>query len=196
MQKIVITGGPCAGKTSITQALAQQMPDQLLSVPEAATIILSGGFSPQLGFEAVLRDNWQIKFQKAVVALQKQLEDFYLDWAHAKGCDLILCDSGSLTGAAYFPGTFEEFCQHVQLDPRDELNNYTAIIHLESLAVSQPDKYGQINNLARFYDVAGAKQADAILKQVWSQHTNYSYIPSQLSLADKIKQVVNILNNN
>jgi hypothetical protein len=43
MLKIVITGGPCAGKSSIISMLKEEF-DEVITVPEAATLLLSGGF--------------------------------------------------------------------------------------------------------------------------------------------------------
>lgn len=44
MKKIVITGGPCAGKTSVLDFLGRAHSDQFVIISEAATILLKGGF--------------------------------------------------------------------------------------------------------------------------------------------------------
>lgn len=44
MKKIVLTGGPCAGKTTVLNVLKQEFAGQILVIPEAATLLLSGGF--------------------------------------------------------------------------------------------------------------------------------------------------------
>ena len=41
---IVLTGGPSAGKTAVQQVASEQFGDRLVLVPEAATLLFSGGF--------------------------------------------------------------------------------------------------------------------------------------------------------
>ena len=46
MTRILVTGGPCAGKTTALAAIAQdltQLGYKVLVVPEAATLIMRGG---------------------------------------------------------------------------------------------------------------------------------------------------------
>ena len=42
--KLVLTGGPSGGKTTLAQALMREMADQLIVVPEAASILYGGGW--------------------------------------------------------------------------------------------------------------------------------------------------------
>lgn len=44
MQKIVLTGGACAGKNTSINIIKDKYGDKIIVVPEAATSILSGGF--------------------------------------------------------------------------------------------------------------------------------------------------------
>lgn len=46
--KIALTGGPCAGKTTILKRLNQDLGQQILTVPETASILLMGGFPHRL----------------------------------------------------------------------------------------------------------------------------------------------------
>lgn len=47
MQKIVLTGGACAGKSTSINIIKDKYGDEIIVVPEAATSILSGGFLPK-----------------------------------------------------------------------------------------------------------------------------------------------------
>jgi dephospho-CoA kinase len=42
--KIVLTGGPCAGKTSCLRAIRAEFGEQVVTVPEVATLLLNNGF--------------------------------------------------------------------------------------------------------------------------------------------------------
>lgn len=108
LHKICITGGPCAGKTT---ALAMLQSDLLqlgfvvLTVPEAATILMKGGamivsshFSKAQG----------LKFQKALIRLQIALEQSFTDLGMMivqKQETCILIDRGLMDGSAYVDKT-------------------------------------------------------------------------------------------
>ena len=49
IQKIVITGGPCAGKTTALSWIANDLPQKgyrVVFVPETATELIGGGITP------------------------------------------------------------------------------------------------------------------------------------------------------
>jgi thymidylate kinase len=69
--KIVITGGPCAGKTTgmtWIQNAFTQMGYEVLFVPETATELIKGGISP------ISLDS-NLDFQKCLVRLQREKEE-------------------------------------------------------------------------------------------------------------------------
>ena len=43
-RKIVLTGGPCAGKTTMAQILSRAFHGSVVNVPESASLLFSGGF--------------------------------------------------------------------------------------------------------------------------------------------------------
>ena len=78
MKKIVFTGGPCAGKTTILDFFARLDPTRYLIIPEAATIVFKGGFHPTNFYDDGDKIYWQKEFQRAVINLQESLENFYV----------------------------------------------------------------------------------------------------------------------
>ena len=103
-KKIVLTGGPGAGKTTIAEVLDKAFPQKLIIVPEAASILFNGGF-PRW-------DDLEIKksIQKAVYYVQIELEKTYeLHYPNK----LLVLDRSTLDGAAYWPdhpnNFFKEF---------------------------------------------------------------------------------------
>src|SRR3989344_6451546 len=69
-KKIVLTGGPCAGKTTARAYLVQKLGDlgyHVVFVPEAPTLLMKGGVKPG----GVLENE---KFQRAVLNLTLKLE--------------------------------------------------------------------------------------------------------------------------
>ena len=103
LTRILITGGPCAGKTTAMADIAGQLTQfgyKVLIVPEAATLIMKGGamiasndFSNEQGF----------MFQKTLMKLQIALENVYVDIGNMVQDTnvVVLIDRGLLDGSAY-----------------------------------------------------------------------------------------------
>jgi len=75
--KICFTGGPCAGKTTAIASVSEKLREigfTVFVVPEAATLIFSGGGDLDL----TNYDEYSaLKFQYFLLQLQKCLEDIY-----------------------------------------------------------------------------------------------------------------------
>lgn len=184
MKKIVITGGPCAGKSSIITMLKEEFGDGIITVPEAATLLLAGGF-PMPGKHIEWCDEWQYAFQKSVLHLQKSLEDTYKLMAQRKGARLLICDNGLPSGAAYMPGGVPEFVGMYNIDFLAELADYEAVIHLETIALTQPEKYGKHNNESRYTTLDQAIKLDELIKDIWEDHEKRFILPSSWQLEEK-----------
>ena len=91
---IVLTGGPCAGKTAVQHVAQEQFGDRLVLVPEAATLLFSGGFPLPVS------DVTRRAAQRAIYFVQRELEEACM--AHAPENAVVLCDRGTADGAAYF----------------------------------------------------------------------------------------------
>jgi len=186
--KIVITGGPCAGKTSIIAMLKEEFGDEIITVPEAATLLLAGGF-PVPGQHVDWSDEWQYAFQKSVLNLCKSLEQTYALMARRKNAGILVCDNGLPSGAAYMPGGLAEFIQMFDIDLPQELKNYQAVIHLETIALAHPERYGKHNNSSRYTTLEHAIDLDLLIKEIWEDHEKRFIIPSGWKLEDKYHKV-------
>ena len=79
MTRILLTGGPCAGKTTALAAISQdltQLGYKVLVVPEAATTIMKAG-AMIANTNFTLREC--VEFQKALMKMQTALEDSLID---------------------------------------------------------------------------------------------------------------------
>lgn len=99
ISKIVITGGPCAGKTtamSWIQNAFTQKGYKVLFVPETATELINGGVAP-----------WtcgsNLEYQKCQMRLQMEKENVFVQAAKTMNADkvLIVCDRGAADNKAY-----------------------------------------------------------------------------------------------
>lgn len=174
-KRIVITGGPGGGKTTALDLFHRELAGKIASVPEAATMIFSGGIERSEDPKVLSA------LQVAIFNLQRQLED--VQRTRYPGC-LILCDRGSLDGVAYWPGKDEDFYKAMDTTLEDELSRYDAVIFFETAARS-----GQgfdSNNPVRNESEEAAIEIDSKLQTVWSQHKNFNLVKSSDSFIKKI----------
>ncbi len=93
--RVAVTGGPGAGKTTAVDLFRRELGDVVVVVPEAATILFTGGF-PRDGSPDVRR-----AAQTAIFHVQRNLEDVQGITYPSR---VLLCDRGTVDGAAYWPG--------------------------------------------------------------------------------------------
>jgi predicted ATPase len=192
MKKIVLTGGPCGGKTTFLNTLQEQYSSQIVIVPEAATILLSGGFL-EPNKDVAWSEEWQTAFEYAVFHLQKSIEEAAVMQAKEKGVSLLVCDRGSLDAAVFLPGGLDQAQILLGLDVHSERLRYDAVVHLESLATADPDNYGLAGNGHRIEPLNRAQKMELLSQNVWSQHKNYHFINGKRSIDQKVADALEIV---
>ncbi|MBR0406390.1 MAG: DUF523 domain-containing protein [Eggerthellaceae bacterium] len=201
MKKIVITGGPCAGKTSALAHVREQLARvgiPTFIVPEAATDLILDGIAP-----------WTcpsvLDFQTRVVALQLERENAIEQLADAimqstaktvageNGVSdhlrdpVIVCDRGICDCHAYL--TDEEYSKALAENGLDEvsaLGRYDAVFHLESVAKDNPNAYTRQNNVARFEDADEAAKANGRGIRAWAPHLAFHVIGNYPTFEEKV----------
>lgn len=191
MKRIVLTGGPCAGKSTVLKVLQDEFVGQLLIVPEAATMLLSNGW-PVPGRDIHWSEEWRFDFQGAIAAVIPRLESVYELKAKAEGISCLVCDRGIMDGAAYTPGGVEVFCRLYGVYQEKVLNYYEAVFHLESLAVTRPELYGKDNNSVRFESLEEARKLEYRTREAWQAHPQW-HLLNHCDLEDRIKAACQIV---
>jgi predicted ATPase len=174
-KRIVLTGGPGGGKTTALDLIRREFSGKIATVPEAATMIFSGGIERS-------NNNQVLKAQQtAIFYLQKHLENIQrATFEHS----IILCDRGSLDGLAYWPDGPDEFFKAMNTNLEDELARYDAVIFFESAAKSGESI--KSNNPIRNESENSAIILDDKLQAIWSQHPNFNLINSDESFINKV----------
>ena len=85
--RIVLTGGPGGGKTTAADLMRREVGEQIVIVPEAATMLFSGGFPRHDQVHA------RRSAQQAIYHVQQNLEDVHSALYPER---LLLCDRGTL----------------------------------------------------------------------------------------------------
>jgi predicted ATPase len=175
--RVVVTGGPGGGKTTAADLFRRELAGQVVVVPESATLLFSGGF-PRLREPEAVR-----AAQRAIFQVQRSLEDVTRA-AHPER--VLLCDRGTIDGAAYWPGTAEDYFSAMGTTLEDELRRYDAVLFFESAAVGDHPIAG--NNPVRIESHAEAAALDQRLRQVWSRHPHFTFVKHRDSFFLKITE--------
>ena len=192
VKKVVLTGGPCAGKTSILHILESEFGNKIVFVPEVATLLLDGGF-PVPGKHLSFSEEWQIAFEGAILPLQKTLEDAYVLVAQHKK-RVLICDRGLFDVMAYTQWDLHQFCQNFGFDCEREMARYSMILHLESLATAAPADYGHKGNKSRFEPLERARILELSVRRSWQEHPQRVFIAGAV-IEEKISKVRKIVSD-
>ena len=184
-QRIVLTGGPGAGKTVVAQAIALRHPHRFILVPEAATQVYAmlGTRWDRLDLEG------RRAVQRRIYRVQVEQEDRV---ASAHPDKALLLDRGTIDGAAYWPGGPDDYWRDLGTNLGDELNRYDQVIWLETCAVLNLYD-GADSNFCRFEDAAGAIRSGELLRGLWSGHPKLGLVSACPTLAGKIAAVEALL---
>jgi hypothetical protein len=191
---MVLTGGPCAGKTSCLRAIIEEFGNQVIPMPEVATLLLGSRFPPP-GCETITvpAHEWSTAFQGAILSLQHEMERAYENLAEKCGARLIVCDRGVLDGAAYWSGGRRAFLDQFGLDVGACFARYQAVVHLESLATARPDDYGRAGNEIRFEELADAQERERAAREAWQGHPGWVFIPGRHEVGRTISEVFGVV---
>lgn len=173
--RIALTGGPGGGKTTSADLFRREIGDSVVIVPEAATILFQGGFPRSLQPSALRHT------QSAIYHVQRHLEDEYATLYPGR---VLMCDRGTIDGAAYWPGPEEEYFAALQTTRAVELARYDAVIFFETAAVGGSSIEG--GNPIRNETLQQAVALDAKLRALWSHHPAFSLVPHHASFFQKI----------
>jgi len=170
-----MTGGPGGGKTTSADLFRREIGTSVVVVPEAATILFQGGF-PRSTQPSAMRHT-----QTAIFHVQRHLED---EFGALYPGRILLCDRGTIDGAAYWPGTEDGYFENVHTTFDTELARYDAVIFFETAAVGGSSIEG--GNPIRNETLDQAIALDTKLRSLWSRHPAFHLIHHQPSFFKKI----------
>ena len=138
-------------------------------------MLFSGGF-PRIEERAGI-----LAAQRAIFHVQRNLEDLQ----SARYPDrVLLCDRGTVDGAAYWPGEPLEFFSALGTTLEHELARYDGVIFFESAAVGGMGIEG--GNPVRSESLEQAAALDARIRQLWQQHPRFVLVRHDASFFRKI----------
>ncbi len=188
--KIVITGGPCAGKTTAMSKIQKEFAElgyYVVFIPETATELITGGISP-----ATLESNYD--FQLCQLKLQLEKEKIFEQGANKISRSdkiLIVCDRGAIDNKAYM--TLDEFDRalaELGLNETQLRDEYDAVFHLVTAAKGAEEFYTTSNNSARTETVEEAAAKDDKLISAWTGHPHFRVIDNSSGFEAKLSRLV------
>ena len=188
ISKIVITGGPCAGKSTAMSWIRNAFTHRgytVLIVPETATELITGGVAP-----------WtcatNAEYQKCQVQLQLTKECLFEQAASGMAADkiLIVCDRGIMDNRAYMNDEeFDAVLQALKGDLVDWRDGYDAVFHLVTAANGAEEFYSKANNAARYESVEEAVSLDSRLLSCWTGHRYLRVIDNSTDFDGKMRRL-------
>ena len=186
--KIVLTGGPGGGKSTLIKVL-QSDPvwvGRFAALPEAIFLMKDIGIDPS-----------EKCFQRVMVHLQMALEDG-LDKGLGEDCTrAILCHRGSLDPLAYWLDrgwNEEEFLRFSGTTRQEHYQRYSAVIHLVTAADGAETHYRRWPDALRSELIEDAVRLDKLLQYVWGKHPKYFLIDNEgkdwKTKADQVYEVL------
>lgn len=192
--KLVLTGGPCGGKTTSQARLStffENMGWKVYRVPETASVLLSGGvkFSD-------LSEKEALQFQENLLKTMLQIEQAFFKLAETcpKNC-LLICDRGAMDASAFIPSEQWEAMMTknglntVQL--RD--NRYDQVIHMVSAANGAEDFYTVADHSCRSEGVELARFLDGKAAEAWVGHPYFDVIDNTSDFNAKIRRMIHMV---
>ena len=189
IQKIVLTGGPCAGKTTALTWINNYFRERgysVVIVPETATELISNGVAPW-----TCQTN--LDYQRAQMSLQKAKEQIIEQIAKKMKNDkiLIVCDRGALDNKAYMKDVeFRSLLKELGTNETKERDSYDAVFHLVSAAKGKEDVYTLANNQARTETVEEARRLDDKIISAWTGHPHFRIIDNSTEFEEKLERIL------
>lgn len=200
IKKIVLTGGPCAGKTTALVKITEYFSGfgyKVFNVPEVPTIYSIAGWN-------YLTPNRDLYYQgeRAILETQLAFEDQFMRLAEV--CSkpvLIICDRGTMDISAYIkPEEWEEITAMAGTSPNALLERYDAVLHLVSAADGAEQYYTTATNATR-YEQANeeglriARELDKKVIRAWTGHPHLRVINNHDDFDTKLNRVIMEISN-
>ena len=195
IKKIVLTGGPCAGKTTALVKITEYFSGfgyKVFNVPEVPTIYSTAGWN-------YLTPNRDLYYQgeRAILETQLAFEDQFMNLAEV--CTkpvLIVCDRGTMDISAYIkPEEWQEITAMAGTNPNALMERYDAVLHLVSAADGAEQYYTTATNATR-YEQANeeglriARELDKKIIKAWTGHPHLRVINNHDDFEAKLNRVL------
>jgi predicted ATPase len=178
-RRIVVTGGPGAGKTAILELARKYFCRHVHVLPESASLLFGGGFPRGV------TDPGKMAAQRAIFYVQRELERTIDDELEPA---ITLCDRGTLDGLAYWPHDEASFMAAIGTSQAEQFARYDVVLHLRTPTVGFDH-----SNPLRTENATEALAIDGRIEQAWAGHPRRIFIDASPDFLEKAMQTLQIL---
>ena len=189
--KIVLTGGPAAGKTTLISRILKEFKQEdgwkVITVPETATELISNFGIRPFGNCISMED-----FQYFVTSDMLHNEKMALKAAEMVPEDkvLVVFDRALMDNKAYITDEqFTDTLSHFGLTEEEALGRYDAVLHLVTCAKGAEFAYN-FGNVARYESVEAAREKDDMTLRAWQSHPRLYIVDNSIDFEDKINRAI------
>lgn len=186
IHKIVITGGPCAGKTSSLEIIRNEFEPKgykVFSVDETATQLFKSGAPCRS-----TQNKQEYQYRLAKLMLDKEDAIAGLASTYKEDKILIVCDRGALDNRVYVDDQqFNYLLKKLKTTEEKLRNRYDAVFHLVTAANGAKESYNYINNEHRLETPEEAILLDTQLITAWNGHPHIRVIDNKTDFAGKMR---------
>lgn len=187
--KIVLTGGPCAGKTTALHFLEKRLKAlgiAVITIEECATRLMLSGKTP--------KNMGEYEFHKLLFECQLDKEQRAVNIASTMDCGraVILSDRGLLDSRAFV--TYDEFDRYSSQHKICEeviRNSYDAVFHLVTAADGAEECYSFDSNSVRSETIDVAKELDSKILSLWTGTPHLRVIDNSTCFEEKLERLYN-----
>lgn len=185
--EFVITGGPCAGKTTGLSKLERFFTDRgykVIIVAETATEVILSGVNP--------KEVPVYQFQQVIIERGISKEKTIRHVAKRFDKDVVIFyDRGLLDSIAYMErGDFISILKTKGLTEIQARDSYDAVFHLVTAAIGAEEYYTKANNKARRESLEEAREADRRTLSAWIGHPHLRVIDNSTGFSEKIDRLI------
>lgn len=177
VKHIVLTGGPCAGKSSGISIIEQRLTDlgyKVVILSEMATDVINSGIHPSVfgnEFQDLLIKLQLYRDNAIEEALNKQFSDLKQDKV------IVIHDRGIMDGMAYTDKEeFTKLLAKYSTNIQEIYNKYDGVFHLVTAAIGATEYYTLSNNKARMETAEQAAEMDKKTLNCWVGHPHLRII--------------------
>ena len=193
--RIVLTGGPCAGKTTALAKIVEHftgMGYQVFTLPEVPTMFTAAGMN-----YLTKNKTYFYEGEKATLEIQLALEDKFYRMAQETGENcIIVCDRGTMDISAYMePEMWDDLMRTIGTSTAELRERYDAVLHLVSAADGAEQYYTTANNAQRYEAMTEeglniARSLDKKVIKAWTGHPHLRVINNHDDFDAKMKRVI------
>lgn len=191
-RRIVLTGGPCGGKTTAMSRIAERLENlgfRVFTVPETPTMLFQGGFSLHGVTPAQV-----VELETTLLTTVMNTEESFRKIAGVYGepNTVFLCDRGMMDTKAYVsPEMWQTILSNLgqtEVQLRDQ--RYDAVIHMVTAAIGAEQYYTLANNMARTETPEEARVLDHKTQDAWVGHPHLRVVGNKSDFDEKVREAI------